>query len=150
VHGGGQRLDERRGEVVEIVRHRVDRSAGTVKKSAVPPSFHPQPKNSRFSQRLARPLVHILQCPQGGVGSTVTGNHVDDVGSDGFDDTDHLMSRVVREGDEWMRAVHGMCVGATDTGDARADQCVTWSGFGEFDPFHAHPVEIGDDSTHRR
>ena len=48
------------------------RLLGMVKKSAMPPCSYPQPKNRRFSHRLLRPVVHILQSQHGSVGSTVT------------------------------------------------------------------------------
>ena len=51
---------------------RCSRSAGAVNQSAIAPCSQPQPKNRRFSQRLLRPVRHILQAPQGSVGSSVT------------------------------------------------------------------------------
>ena len=151
VHGGGQRFDEGGGEVVEIVRYRVQPVGGDGEEVGHAALF---PAAAEELQVLAQVgavgRAHLAPPARQGRldGHPLAGYDGGDQVAGGFHDADHLVSRVIGEGDERVPTVDGVRVGAADAGDAHPDEGVARAGFRAFDGLDRHPVEVDDDSTH--
>ena len=151
VHRGRQRLDDRRGGIVERVRHRMQAVGGqgeVVRHAAL--SVAAAEELQVFAQVLTSGGAHLAR-PAGQVGlhdDPLSCRVALDGGASGFDDPDNLVARPVGQRDKRVAPLGRVQVGSADAGRQGADQGLVRARGGDVRCLDGDPARVDDDASH--